>query len=252
MGELLFGGAIHKREQAAINARRTTRKSGNERRGAEADLARTSSSIGNQRILDAAGTRINNLTETISRNLDAAAAGDFSTRIAAAEELGANVASAAAAGVGGSSVEGFNATLRLQRDIEDESIDRRVASDTLEAARNRGYVLEDAVAALDSNAVFADQDYTIDVDHKKSGFLSKLVTVGAAAAATYFGGPKAGAAVINLSEAGAAARNGDFASAQSSLITGAKLGYSTFQDKQATKAGPAPRAASIPTAKRAR
>lgn len=232
MGAILYGGAIHIREQAKIDAARITQKSGNERRGAESELQRFSASLGNQRLLDAAGKNVNAITENIGRNLDAATFGDFMGRVAAAEELGAHTAMAAAAGVGGSSVEIYNETVRLSRAMQDEQSDRAVRSDLINASTARGDTMTEAVASMDNNVYRADLDFKQYVDHKKPSTLGNIFSLGLAAAATYFGGPQAGMAVIGLREGKIAADNGDYASANQSVmgaLGNAVGGFKTFR-----------------------
>jgi hypothetical protein len=233
MGQLLYAGAIHIVEQAKIDAARITQKSGNERRGAETALQQFSAALGTKRRLDAAGDNINAINENIGRNLDAAAAGTFQSRIAAAEEAGAHAAMAAAAGMGGSSVDVFNETVQLANAMREENASRAVRSDSVSASAQAGSVLKDAVASIDNNVYAANLDFKQYVDHKKPSTLGNLATLGIAAAATYFGGPKAGAAVISLREADIAASNGDFAGASSSLSSAANMGFSSFKETRA-------------------
>ena len=240
MGSILYGNAIHTREQSQIDAARVTRASGNEKRGALSALSSFSASLSNTRAMDAAGTQVNNITENIGRNLDAAATGTLMSRLAAAEELGAHTAMAAAAGVGGSSVELYGDTLRLNAAMQEEANQRSLDSDNIAASRSRGYVVSDAVAGFDNNRYFADLDYTINVDHHKQSTLGKLFTVGVAAAATYFGGPQAGMAVIGLNESRQAARNGDFATAASEATGALRNGISAAQDYRKTHGGGKP------------
>lgn len=230
MGTLLYGDAIHIREQAKIDAARITQKSGNERRGAETALQQFSASLANRRAMEAAGKQVNANAENVARNLDATTSGTLQGRIQAAEELGANIAMASAAGVGGSSIEQFNQTMRLQRGMAEEQQERGTASDLAQASRNTGEYLEDAVAGLDNNVYRANIDYTQYVDHKKMGTLEKLFWVGSAAAATVVGGPQAGMAVAGLAESKQAAMNGDFGSASQSLTGAFQNGMSAYKD----------------------
>lgn len=73
---------------------------------------------------------------------------------------------------------------------------------------------------MDYNIYRADIDVSEYMDVKKPSFLSGALTLGLTAAATYFGGPQAGQAVLSFRESQMAASRGDFASASSSL-TGA-------------------------------
>lgn len=229
MGELIYANDIHAREQAKIEAARLTQKSGNERRGAESELQRFSASLANRRTLDAAGSQINSITENIARNLEAAAAGTFSNRIAASEEMGATVAAAAAAGLGGSSLEMYNATLRLSQSMTEEQQARHVNSDNIGASASRGDTLMDAVGSMDNNVYRADLSFNEYVDHNKMGMFTRLATVGAAAAATYFGGPQAGMAVVGIAEGSQKASNGDYGGASQDIMGGIQNGISAFK-----------------------
>lgn len=220
MGSLLYAKATHIREQAKIDAARITQKSGNELRGAQSNLQRFSASLANSRAMDAAGSQINDITGNIARNLDAAATGQLMSRISAAEELGASVAMASAAGVGGSSIEAYNATVRLNRSMQEQGARRAISTDNWLASASRGTTLTNTVAGFDNNVYAANLDFNQYVDHKQPSTFEKIVGVAGIAAATYFGGPQAGAAVAGIFESRQAARNGDFATA-SSAMTGA-------------------------------
>lgn len=229
MGEILFANDIHAVKQAQVEANRLTEASGNEKRGAISDLQRAGQAIGNRRILDAAGKNINAITENIGRNLDASASGTFQSRIAAAEELGSNIAQAAAAGVGGSSVESYNDTLRLHQSIQEEQQGRATNTDNISASNSRGDTLVDAVGSMDNSVIRADLDFTQYVDHHKMGLFTRLATVGVAAAATVYGGPQAGMAVVGAAEAGQQVQNGDYAGASSSIMSSIQMGMNGFK-----------------------
>lgn len=227
--ELLTADATHTREQAKIDAARVTQKARNELKAAQASSNSWVQSRSNQVRLRAAGAAVNDITENIGRNLDAATYGRMGERIAASEELGANIAAAAAAGVGGSVVDTFNDTLRLSAAMAEEQGDRALTTDSIAAARSRGSTMSNAVEGLDSQTFTAGLDYSEFVDHQKMSGFQKLATVAGAAAATYFGGPQAGKAVFDASAAIHMADNGDFdgasmkaASAFQGAITGAK------------------------------
>lgn len=229
MGELLFANDIHAVAQAKIDAARLTTASGNEKRGAISDLQRASQTLGNRRIMDAAGKQIGAISENIGRNLDAATVGTFSSRIAAAEELGSNVAMAAAAGVGGGSIEEYNRTLELHQAMTEESNARAVNSDNINASASRGATLQDAVGNMDNSVIRADLDFTRYVDHHKMGVFTRLATLGVAAVATYYGGPQAGSAVIGISEATQHASNGDYGAANNDLTGAIQNGIGAFK-----------------------
>ena len=96
--EVLTSEATHTREQAKIDAARVTQKARNELLGAQATQNAWVQSYSNQRRVKAAGKQADEITANIGRNLDAATYGRLGERLAASEELGANMASAAAAG----------------------------------------------------------------------------------------------------------------------------------------------------------
>lgn len=229
MGELLYGNAIHIREQAKIDAARITQKSGNELRGAQTALQQFSASLANKNALDAAGKQVNALHQNVAVNLDATTSGTMMGRVRAAEELGASVASAAAAGIGGSTVEAYNSTLRLNQAMQEEQQARATRSDLINASDQAGEALTGAVAGLDNNVYRANIDYTQYVDHRKMGLFEKIAWTGLAAAATVYGGPQAGMAVVGLAESKQAANNGDFASASSSMMGAVQNGFSAYQ-----------------------
>jgi len=213
MGSIFTAKAQYIVDKAKTQAARITQASGNELQGAQSSLQRFSASLGNRKILAAAGKNINNITENIGRNLDAATMGDFSTQIKSAEELGSLAATAAAAGVGGSSIDVYNETVRLNYEMQDEAGDRAVRSDLIAASNSRGDTLTDAVGSMDHNVYSADLDFTQYVDPKKPSTLASVVALGLAAGATAVAGPQAGMAILGVREGQLAADRGDFASA---------------------------------------
>lgn len=231
--ELLTSDATHTREQAKIDAARVLKDSGNALKAAQASSNSWVQSFANQKRLKAAGAQVNEITENIARNLDAATYGRMGERIAASEELGANIASAAAAGVGGSVVDTFNNTLRLKAAMEEEQGDRAINTDLISASNNRASTMSNAAESLDSTVFNPGLDYSEFVDHQKMSGLSKVLQVAGAAAATYFGGPQAGKAVFDMGAAANAADNGDFDGASmkaASAFQGAIAGAKNYSD----------------------
>ncbi|WCD56173.1 hypothetical protein [Caulobacter phage KSC] len=278
-------------------AQRRVQAARNERAAAESTLARWSQSVANQHLLDDAGDRITAIQEDAARRVDQALIGRISDRLKGAEALGAALAQAGAAGLGGASVESFAQDIRLREALKEEAEDRQIASVLYQAGQSRGQTLTNAVGQMDNRSIVADMDYsaiipegqdftpiwaqkfaaetqvanqtfdtqvasqnydrayaaldftpfvadqdyeviqpsldyTAYVDHKKMSFLQKFFTVGAAGAATYFGGPQAGAAVMDASFAAYDAKNGNFAAANqgfSNAASGLLAGYKTYQ-----------------------
>lgn len=220
MGSILYGQASAITAQGQVEAKRITTKSGNERRAADSELMRFSQSLGNRKIMDAAGKNVNAYGENIAKNLENVTMGDFQNQLRNSEELGAVTAMASAAGVGGSSIAAYNDTLKTMQGLQREQQMRQVGRDVYAAGRARGDIITSATDSFDQNIYRADLDVSQYMDVKKPSFLSGALALGMTAAATYIGGPQAGQAVLSFNESGQAASRGDFATASSSLTSG--------------------------------
>lgn len=229
MGSLFYGQAQAIVAQGQVNAKRITTKSGNIRRAAENDLQLFSQSLSNRKILKAAGKNIDAYSENIAKNMEAATFGDFQRQIAESEELGAVTAMASAAGVGGSSVEAYNRTIQTVNAFRAEQSDRQFDRDLYAARMAKGDVLTSAVDSMDYNVYRADLDVSTYLDVKKPSFMSGLLTLGMTAAATYFGGPQAGQAVLSFRDSQAAASQGNFAQASQSLTSAFSSGIGAIK-----------------------
>lgn len=234
MGSIFYGQASAIVAQGQVNAKRITTKSGNERRVAQTDLQLFSQSLGNRKIMDAAGKNVNAYGENIAKNMEAATMGAFQDQIRSSEELGAVTAMASAAGVGGSSIEAYNATLETMNGLRREQGERAFKRDLYGATIARGDIITSAVDSFDQNIYRADLDVSTYMDVKKPSFMSGALTLGIAAAATYFGGPQAGQAVIGFRESQMAAARGDFNSASQSMTGAFGAGLGAFKDYKAT------------------
>lgn len=234
MGQLLFAGSIHAVEQAKIDAARITQKSGNERRGAETALQQFSAALSTTRMLDAAGSQINDITANAAHLNDAATTGRMQTRIQAAEAMGALAAQAGAAGVAGASVDTYNETMRLTSAIKEQALEKSLASQQWSLGQQAGNTLKGAVASIDNNVYRANLDYKQYVDHKKPSLLSRIVGGVATIGATVLGGPQAGMATLGLFEAGWAANNGDYGGASQNLMGAFQNGMGAMKSYNAT------------------
>lgn len=215
MGSVLYGKASAIAAQGTVNASRIKQRGNNIRQAAESSLARFQQNLANSRKLDAAGYETTAITENIAKNLEAATMQHAQTSIARSEELGRSVAAAAAAGIGGSSTEAYDYTLRTQFALSQEVTDRNVNRDLINASKERGLTMQGAANSLDYNVYSPNLDVTQYVDVKKPSLLGQIAAVAATAGATYVGGPQAGASVMGFYEGSQAARNGDFAGAAS-------------------------------------
>lgn len=231
---LIYGGAIHAREQGKIDAARISQAGKNKLAGSNASYAQWAQSFNNQRAMRAAGRGANAIMENIGRSVDQATYGRAMSRLASAEEAGANIAAAAAAGVGGSSVEVFNETANLNRALREDSEDRALRTDLMTQGSERALMIGDAAEGAGNQVFQAGLDYTTFQNHKRVSSTRALLTFAAAAGATYFGGPQAGAAVFDVTDAGNRAANGDFdgaAARMSSAFTGAVSGFKGYSDR---------------------
>jgi hypothetical protein len=230
IGQLLYGDAVYRVQKATVDANRRVQSANNEKAAADSELQRFSAELGNRRRMDAAGQQIANIQSNIVRNEDAKANGDIQQQLALAEELGSHATMAAAAGVGGSSVDTYEHTVNLRAAMNRQEEDNSFAADLYGANKSKGDTMYDAVAGLDNNNYRATLDYRKWVDPHKQSTLSKIAEVGLTAAATYFGGPQAGQAVMGVFDAHQEASNGDYASASKSMEGAIENGVSAYQD----------------------
>lgn len=242
MGQLIYADAIHIREQAKIDAGKITTKSGNERRGAESALANFSQSLSNMRQMRAGGEAFNDAQGNMARSMESASVGPLKMRLAAAEELGSVAAMAASAGVGGGSVDMYNETVRLTGAMQEQAFAEGMDTQNYAERTAAGNIISSSVLSIDNNVYRANLDYTQYVDHKKPSVFERLATVGMAAAATYFGGPQAGMAVVGAFEAKQAARNGDLNGASQAIMGSFQNAMGAVKSAKATSNGPTPQA----------
>lgn len=234
MGSLLYGQASAIVKQGQVDAKRITTKSGNERRVAETDLQLFSQALGNRKIMEAAGKNINAYGENIAKNLEGLTMGRFQDQLASSEELGAVTAMASAAGVGGSSIDAYAATLDTMNGLRREQADRQADRDIYGALKARGELLTSATDSFDQNIYRADLDVSQYMDVKKPSFLSGALTLGLTTAATYFGGPQAGQAALSFRESQQAASQGDFAQAAASMNSAVFSGIGAYKTYRQT------------------
>jgi hypothetical protein len=234
MGSILYGQASAIQAQGQVKAKRIATKSGNEKRAAQTDLQLFSQALGNRKIMDAAGKNINAYGENIAKNLEGTTMGAFQDQLRSSEELGATTAMAAAAGIGGSSIEAYNATLETSNNLRLEQSNRQFDRDIYGAGQARGDILTSAVDSLDKNVYRSDIDVSTYMDVKKPSFLGGAAWLGLTAAATYFGGPQAGQAVLAAHDADMYAGRGDYANAASSFNSMIASGTGAFKTYRQT------------------
>lgn len=233
--ELLNSGNTHRVKQAEIDGKRLTQKSANEKEAASASLSRFSQSLSNKRKLDAAGAEFTASEQNIRQALDQSMVGNFQQRLQAAADLGSASVQAAAAGVGGGSVEAYNRTLSLSNAIQEEANTTAASRDALSATANKSNIIKNAVASLGSDSYQGNFDYTVYLDHVKQK--NVLGAFALAATATYFGGPRAGMAVTDAVAASNRFSNNDTSGGGQLLSSAFSNGLSAFKTANST-AGP--------------
>lgn len=123
---------------------------------AQGALARFRQSLGNQLVLKNAGKNIEALGQNLIRAQEQSTTQGLNTKIKAAEDTGALMAAASAAGIGGSTVDMLNSVIRGReaRELEQrQRQERYAASDTLDRI---SAVRENAITSMD-DTVFLDR-----------------------------------------------------------------------------------------------
>lgn len=221
-------------EQAKVNkAKVQARNAKNERSAAESGLARFNQSLANKKILDKAGKAYATLSENLNRRIDAYTLNSAMGSMRVSEELGATTAAAAAAGVGGSSVEQYNRTIETAYGLQKEAQDRQVRSDIYLSSEQMGSTITDAVDAMGRNVYNAERDFTYYGPTKGPSLLGNLATLAVAAGATAAGAPQVGEAILRAKTASMQNRSGDGAGATKSFgqaLDSFKLGVGEIRD----------------------
>lgn len=141
----------------------------NEIRAASNSVARSSAmlatkiqEINNRRILRSAGKNLDTMFKAASDQQDVFARQGFEASVQQAEVLGQVGAAAAAAGVGGSSVQAMSSVAGMAAARTREYLQRDQANATYKQLEAMTGVMGDAVASLDNSAIVPQQDYTRD------------------------------------------------------------------------------------------
>lgn len=199
---------VHRVRVAEYDSAIQVRTANNKKEAAAAALAEFSRSLGNNLRMEQAGKRYNEEINALAQTMEGRATVRLSASLAASEKLGQLQAGAAAAGVGGSSIELLGDTVALQRNIEQDL--QRVTTERMGAAGMRTAASSFTAQAVsqDFSRTLGNFDYTINVAPQplKHRYL-KLLGV---AAATYFGGPQAGQAAADAAVGEWKQNNGDW------------------------------------------
>ncbi|ATS92455.1 hypothetical protein PGT2_g00037 [Escherichia phage PGT2] len=124
---------------------------------ANESVALYTQSLNNQRSYKATGEAYNALQESIGRYSDDYLRGTFQQRLQASEMLGRTTAEFAAAGVGGSTSQLVNRTMRLQAGVAEEEMRIGNRSAMWDFAKQRGALTDQAV---DGTQMLVQRDMT--------------------------------------------------------------------------------------------
>lgn len=187
------------REQAKVNrAKYKVRDANNAVAASESAVQKWGQSLRNRNLMKAAGENFGTLAENFSRRVDARTMSSAMGKLMHSEELGRVSASAAAAGVGGSSVDMFNRTIETGYQLQAQLADRAAKSEDYLAQQELSRVIPDAINEMDNNLYMANMDYSWYGDPKSP---SAFGTIAAAVASTAFkvaGMPQVGQAIEDL------------------------------------------------------
>lgn len=206
--QIIYAGNQYRIDNAKYNAANKIRSSSNIASGAEATLANFSRSLGNQVRQENAGKQYNAAVSQIADQLDTRGALNLNTSLAATQQLGAIQAGAAAAGVGGSSIQLLDQVTELHRNIQQD----QQTTDTNKFSKSATMAATQSLVNGQGQLDFAQTSANVDTTQSVApvAMKNRFGTLVAVAVATYFGGPQAGQAVADSAIASNKAANGDY------------------------------------------
>lgn len=220
--QIVYAGNTYRKELAEYEAAKTVRKATNKANAAQATLADFSRSLGNQVRMENAGKDYNEQIGQISDKLNSRVTVNVNQSLAASQRLGAIQSQAAAAGVGGSSVQLLDQLTQLQRNTVQQEQATQTTQFASSATRANVRQLTAKQGDLDFTTAHANLDFTTDIaPAKPKGRVGALIAI---AVATYFGGPQAGQAAADSYVAEWKARDGKWADS-ANLADRAAAGY---------------------------
>lgn len=126
---------------------------------AKGSLARFQQANGNKHKLQAGADAVESQRTNMLRASDAALAGSIEQRINSAQEIGALVAAAGGAGIGGGSVDVLNAATRVRSQRVQQMMDDQADTQQYDALRNIGQTTEATILGLDDIQFSDDINY---------------------------------------------------------------------------------------------
>jgi len=217
------------------------RKAKNDASAKESTLANWSQSLSNSKLMEKAGKSFNTISENITRQMDAQTMTGIQRDLALSERLGAATAAFSASGMGGSSTEVYNQTVRTSEALQAELMDRNFRSSNYLTSQERGSIIPNAVDAMSRDVIRANLDLTNYGSSKAPSLIGNLAALGVAAAASAAGAPDVGNAILKARTAGIQNQMGQGAQAAKtfgSALDDLKSGVNQVRDKFRFNGGP--------------
>jgi hypothetical protein len=150
--------------KANADAANMVREGQNKQRAANSSLAATIRSMANNALLTAGGAATNSASESLARTQEAWTRGNFEQGLRGVEELGAWTARAAAAGVGGSSVQQVSYSMTLKQARMSERQQERQDEGTYDAIVARAGIMP----AYSSRSDFSPNNVGLDYSRNQA------------------------------------------------------------------------------------
>lgn len=126
---------------------------------ADANVARYQQWRDNNKKLDAMGEAMRQDTRNFGKQIDQMNSAKFEQRIQAAGQLGSILAEAAAAGVGGASVEAVYEAEKFKNERQDWAMSEQIKDAEYAHTMNQVAIMDNGYNSLDSTAVFSSLNY---------------------------------------------------------------------------------------------
>lgn len=223
-----------------MNANNVTRVARAQHRASVANTANTNkleaskSSFGdfmrtfrNKAVVTAASKEYNFQMEQLSEELRTSGNASINTQVQLAVARGALAAQAGYVGVGGSSADLMDTMVGLQAEMDLEAQDNARALLASRGASRTATVMSNAYGGMDMSRTFGNFDFRQYVE--PVAMKNRFGAIVGSAVATYFGGPSAGAAVLDMTVGNWQAANGDFNGASQSYSSAAMGAIGAFK-----------------------
>lgn len=184
-------------------------------------------SFRNKAVATAASKEYNYQMDQLSEELRTSGNASMTTQVQLAVARGALQAQAGYVGVGGSSADLMDTMVGLQAEMDLEAQDNARALLASRGATRTATVMSNAYGGMDISRTFGSFDFRQYVE--PVAMKNRFGALVGAAVATYFGGPRAGSAVLDMTVGNWQAANGDFAGASQSYDSGIQKGIGAFK-----------------------